>query len=568
MLKKKRISWSTQLAFLFILIMMTAFFVVPVLMAAKQGFYYQGKFSFYWLSTIIKEPVLLKSLINSFVLAISTTVISIIISLPMAIASSKYNFRFKTLYNALMLAPLILPPFVGAMSVKRFLAQYGILNRFLIETGIIEYGQAYDWLGAGFSAVVLLQVLHLFPIMYLNLSSALANMDPAMVEASNNLGAGRWRTLLKVVIPLLSPGIFAGSSLVFIWSFTDIGTPLIFNYNDLAPIKIFTELKMANIDGSAYGFVIILLVVSLLLYITSKFMVKKTVASESGKASRAAIIDKLSLKGAMGVHLLFLSVLIMAILPHIGVILIAFSKDWVNTILPQHFTAKFFLQAFTDEQTRTSILNSVKYASCSTILDLVIGITAAWLIIRKKHIGAKILDGVLMLPLAIPGLIMAAGYVMLTAFGTPLEKFGPGFNPFIIIVIAYAVRRLPFVVRGVSSGLEQIPETLEQSAVNLGASKFAAFTKVTLPLVTANIIAASVLAFSFAMLEVSDSLILAQQEAHYPITKQMYAVTLDSDADAASLAAALGVVGMLIMGGAIGIASCLLGKKLGAIFRA
>ena len=568
MLNKSRKSLPTQLAFLFILVLMLAFFVLPVLLAAKQGFYYQDKFSFYWLGAILKEPVLLKSLMNSFILAIATTLISIIISLPMAIASSKYNFKFKTFYNALMLAPLILPPFVGAMSVKRFLAQYGIFNRFLIETGLIEYGQAIDWLGAGFGAVVLLQVLHLFPIMYLNLSSALANMDPAMVEASNNLGAGRWKTLFKVVIPLLSPGMFAGASLVFIWSFTDIGTPLIFDYNDLAAIKIFTELKMANIDGSAYGFVIILLVVSLLLYVTSKFMVKKSVASESGKASRAAVIDKLSFKGSLGVHLLFLTVLIMAILPHLGVILIAFSENWVNSILPEKYTARFFIQAFTDEQTRTSIVNSVKYASCSTVLDIIIGITAAWLIIRKKHIGAKILDGVLMLPLAIPGLILAAGYVMLTAFGTPLEKFGPGFNPFVIIVIAYAVRRLPFVVRGVSSGLEQIPESLEQSAMNLGASKFQAFIKVTLPLITANIIAASVLAFSFAMLEVSDSLILAQQESHYPMTKQMYAVTLDSDADAASLAAALGVVGMLIMGGAIGIASCLLGKKLGAIFRA
>ena len=568
MLNKKRISWPTQLAFLFILALMTLFFVWPVLLAAKQGFYYQDKLSLYWLGAIIKEPVLLKSLLNSFMLAIVTTLLSILISLPMAIVSSKYQFRFKTFYNGLMLAPLILPPFVGAMSVKRFLAQYGMFNRFLIETGVIDYADAYDWLGAGFGAVVLLQVLHLFPIMYLNLSSALANLDPAMTEAANNLGAGRWRTLLKVTIPLLSPGIFAGSSLVFIWSFTDIGTPLIFDYTDCAAIKIFNELKMANIDGSAYGFVIILLVVALALYATSKFMVNKSVASESGKASRAAIIDKLSFKGSFGVHLLFLTILGLAILPHIGVVLIAFSENWVNTILPEHFTTKYFIKAFTDAQTRLSIINSIKYASCSTILDIIIGITAAWLIIRKKHIGAKILDGVLMLPLAIPGLILAAGYVMLTAFGTSFEKFGPAYNPFLIIIIAYAVRRLPFVVRGVSSGLEQIPESLEQSAVNLGASKFTAFRKVTLPLITANIIAASVLAFSFAMLEVSDSLILAQQKAHYPITKQMFTVNQDSNADAASLAAALGVVGMMIMGGGIGIASCLLGKKLGAIFRA
>ena len=84
-----------------------------------------------------------------------------------------------------------------------------------------------DWLGSGFVGVVILQALHLFPILYLNLTAALANIDPALGQAARNLGASRLRTFLHVTFPLLMPGLFAGGTIVFIWAFTDIGTPII-----------------------------------------------------------------------------------------------------------------------------------------------------------------------------------------------------------------------------------------------------------------------------------------------------------------------------------------------------
>ncbi len=172
-----------------------------------------------------------------------------------------------------------------------------------------------------------------------------------------------------------------------------------------------------------------------------------------------------------------------------------------------------------------------------------------------------------MLPLAVPGLILAAGYIALTVIGSAFEKIGPAYNPFWILIIAYSVRRVPFVVRGICAAFEQVPSSLEDAALNLGAGKLTALRKITFPLISANIIAAGVLTFSFAMLEVSDSLMLAQQQKHYPITKQMYAA-FDASPESINVAAALGVVGMLLLGGSMLIASTLMGKRLGAIFRA
>ncbi|HUT00911.1 MAG TPA: ABC transporter permease subunit, partial [Phycisphaerae bacterium] len=157
--------------------------------------------------------------------------------------------------------------------------------------------------------------------------------------------------------------------------------------------------------------------------------------------------------------------------------------------------------------------------------------------------------------------------VALTAAG-PLEAIGPMKNPFLILVIAYSVRRLPFVVRGVSAGLEQVPVSMEEAARNLGASRVRTALRITAPLIAANVIAAGVLTFAFAMLEVSDSLILAQLREHYPISKAIFYHARRGAAEADSIASALGVYGMLLLGGTFAAAGALLGKKLGAIFRA
>ena len=125
------------------------------------------------------------------------------------------------------------------------------------------------------------------------------------------------------------------------------------------------------------------------------------------------------------------------------------------------------------------------------------------------------------------------------------------------------------MVRGVSAGLQQVPESLEEAARNLGASKLRAAARITLPLIAANVIAAAVITFAFAVLEVSDSLVLAQTSEYYPITKQIYRLATSAGSpDAIHQAAALGIYGMLLLGGTMGLASALLGRRLGAIFRA
>jgi iron(III) transport system permease protein len=180
-----------------------------------------------------------------------------------------------------------------------------------------------------------------------------------------------------------------------------------------------------------------------------------------------------------------------------------------------------------------------------------------------------------MLPLAVPGLVMAFGYVAMSlrwpfGKGNPLEALsivGSTPNPIPFLIAAYAIRRLPYIVRATVAGLQQTSGQLEEAAMNLGATRATAVRRIIIPLIAANLIAGALLAFSFAMLEVSDSLILAQQERHYPITKAIFAFS-NRLADGPYIASAMGVWGMALLAVALVGASVMMGKKLGAIFRA
>ena len=213
-----------------------------------------------------------------------------------------------------------------------------------------------------------------------------------------------------------------------------------------------------------------------------------------------------------------------------------------------------------------SIKNSLLYATGATLVDLILGVAIAWVIVRSTIRGRAILDALVMLPLAVPGLVLAFGYLALSQDGESFHFLvGSDGNPMWLLIIAYAVRRLPYVVRAAVAGLQQANIALEEAARSLGATPARTLRRVSLPLLGANLIAGGILAFAFAMLEVSDSLILAQQSEHFPITKAIYSL-ISMLGNGYELASALGVWAMVFLGISI-IGAVVLGGKKGGLFR-
>ena len=274
----------------------------------------------------------------------------------------------------------------------------------------------------------------------------------------------------------------------------------------------------------------------------------------------------------------------LALLPHLAVILQSFAGRWFFSILPQEWTTAHFTEVFGHGLTASSIRNSLFYATIAVLIDLVLGLLIGYLIVRTRLWGRGLLDALSMLPLAVPGLVMAFGYVAMTlkwpftdwtndqgevvveALLPWINVIGADPNPIPLLIIAYAVRRLPYVVRATVAGLQQTSGELEEAALNLGAGRICAVRTIIVPLIAANLIAGGLLAFSFAMLEVSDSLILALREEHFPITKAIY-VLFERLGDGLYIASAMGVWGMALLTVTLVGATILLGKKLGAIFK-
>ncbi|MFW6154045.1 MAG: ABC transporter permease [Planctomycetota bacterium] len=542
---------------------LAVFLVWPIARVIRNGFYDGGELTTWWFRQVFTDPSLREWLVNAARVAIFTTTLSMVLGVPLAVLADRVEFRGKSLASALLLAPMILPPFVGAVAFQKlFAAHWGSVNLILERLGLAKV----DFFGGAntFWMVVVLEALHLYPIIYLNAASALANIDPAMGEAARNLGASRRRVLWRITLPLMRPGLFAGATIVFIWSFCELGTPLMLNYGGLLPVRIYDGLTDQTTPTQTFAMVFVMLGASVGLYATGKLLFGRAAATPVGRANVSVSRRRAGWGGTLGCWAAFALVTFVAVLPHIGIVLMAVADRWSGSILPTSYTWRYLAEVFRDERTWRAIVNSLRYAGLSTVLCAVLALAVSYLVVRLRVRGALLLDSTSMLPLAVPGLVMAAGYVAITARGTPLAAIGPHENPFVLLVIAYTIRRLPYMVRSLSAGLQQIPETLEEAARNLGSSRFGAVVRVTLPLVTANILAGGILAFSFNMLEVSDSLVLAQREIDYPITKQLFELAQGPDQE---LAAALGVFGMVLLGGTILAVNGLLGRRMGQLFR-
>jgi iron(III) transport system permease protein len=557
-----------RVVFVFTLLFFAAFFAWPIFQILKGGFVdADGKITFAYLGALLSDPIYLGGLLNSFLLAVTTTSVALLIALPLAFVSDRFLFPGKNLLGSLILVPMILPPFVGAIGIKQILGQYGALNSFIIKLGLRPEGWTFDWLGANqFLGIAIVTALSLYPIIYLNAVAALANIDPAMEEAAENLGCVGFRRFFKITMPLIKPGVFAGGTIVFIWSFTDLGVPLIFDYARVTSVQIFYGLKDIGGNPFPYALVAVMLASSVMFYAIGKGLFGRQAYAMMAKATHSGGPKRLPGGRAWLCTALLGSVTFIAILPHLGVVAVAFSNDWYATVVPSNLTLDNFKLALGHELTVPAIANSLKYASISTLIDLVLGVALAYVIVRSKIRGRQILDFLAMMPLAVPGLVLAFGYLAMSQEGKFFSFLNPVADPTILLIIAYSVRRLPYVVRSAAAGFQQTSETLEEAAQNLGCPPVKATFKITLPLILANLIAGGLLAFSFAMLEVSDSLILAQKQLYYPITKAIYEL-FQLLGDGKYIASALGVWAMAFLGITIAGMTILLGKKLGAIFR-
>ncbi|MFO0874565.1 MAG: iron ABC transporter permease, partial [Phycisphaerales bacterium] len=487
---------AAQLALIAIVALLGVVLVYPIWLTIEGAFLTRdGRgFTLHHVLSVFADPILREGLLNSLLVATLVTILASIIAFPLAVVGARCRFAGQSVLSALVLLPMILPPFVGAIGMRHLLGRMGAINALLIDLGVVS--RPIDFLaGGGLWGVVLVLALSLYPILYLNLVAALANLDPALEEAAENLGASRFTRFRRIVLPLVRPGFFAGGTIVFIWAFTELGTPLMFEFHRVTPVQIFNGIKEIADSRQPYALVAVMLAVAAGLYTLGRIAFGGRAYAMYAKASIQSQPTRLTGAKAAGAAALFAGVTLVAALPHLSVVLasVAVPGRWYESILPQAFTLGHLHAAVSHPLAADAIRNSLVYASAAMAIDLVLGLAIARLLVRTRVRGRGLLDALAMLPLAVPGLVMAFGYVAMTLrwpfAGGPLSRWadvvGAEPNPVLLLVIAYAVRRLPYVVRAAVAGLEQTSTELEEAALNLGATRLTMLRRVVVPLIAA-----------------------------------------------------------------------------------
>ena len=560
----RRPAWGVGLALIALYAFFGLFLLWPIAYVVRESVWIDGRLTPAFFGLMLRDETLRACLKNSLGIALLVTAGTSLLTLPLASALVRLRFAGKALLHGLLLVPLIMPPFVGAIGLRKIFSRAGTLNIVLVEKlGWIR--EPIDWFESGFWGVVLLEILHLYPIMMLNLAAALANIDPSLEEAAANLGAGRWRRFRTVTFPLARPGYFAGAVIVFIWAFTDLGTPLMFDFRRVVPVQIFDRVKDIHSNPLGYALVVLVILLTAGVFVLSRRLAGTADQGMMGRghtggAERPAAPWEAAAVWAGGGLLVTV-----ALLPHAGVMLASLARPgrWFMTTLPTEWTLEHYAAVFSRPDTLGSIRNSLFYSSLSTLLDILLGVAIAWLILRRRAPTGAVLDTLAMMPLALPGVVLAFGYVV-TFAGTPLD---PRRDPTALLVLGYAVRRLPYMIRAAYAGLQQTSVTFEEASASLGAGPWRTLWRITLPLVSGNLIAGGVLAFAFAMLEVSDSLILAMHERFFPIAKKIYVLYLRLG-DGEQIASAMGMLGMTLLAVSLLVAAKVLGRRMGQLFRA
>jgi iron(III) transport system permease protein len=499
----------------------------------------------------------LRSLGNSLVLGIVTVITSSVLGIAVAVLLVRFEFRGRNFWSYLTMIPIISPPLVGVLGFTFILGRAGTLNVLLMDA--FDMPKPLNFL-YGLHGVVLVETLHLFPMITLNVVDALGKIDPSLEEAAESVGARGFRKFWTVTLPLTTPGYMAGALLVFIWTFSDFTTPLILGVQDLLAAQAYLNI-VQFVDRRIFRMGIVISALMVLLAVLFLLAARHYVGLKDYSSlsySRIARRRLSPLKQALTIAF-FSLVMLLSFIPYIGVALASVGKGWALTPLPVAYTLQYYDRVIVE--TPKYIVNSFLYSGIAVALCILVGVPIAWLLGRSTMPGRGALDALNTLILAIPGTAIGIAYVR--AFHFDLPGLDRGLTSFwIIMPLVLAVRRLPYTVRGSFASLLLVPRAMEEAAASVGASGPQSFRDITLPLIWKGILVGGLFSFMTSLQEASAVLFLALG-GWESMTNGIFAFYI---AGSANEAAALGVILILVAAISVVAINRLAGTRMGGVF--
>lgn len=491
----------------------------------------EGELTLSYFKKFFSASYYTSTITNSLKVTVAVTILSLLVGIPMSYFYTFYRLKGKRLIFILSVLCSMSAPFLGAYSWIMLLGRNGVLTKFLETYLGIKIGSIY-----GYNGIVLVQTLKFFPLVFIYMNGALKNIDNTLMEASASMGCTGVKRLFGVVTRLVMPTMLAAALLVFMRAFADFGTPMVIGEGyPTFPTLIYNQ--YVGETGSDYSFAAAISVIAIVITAVV-FLLQKWATNKFDFTLNALHpVDPKKPKGLSGLlmHLYCYGVCALAFLPQVYIIYLSFRNCTGAVFKPGYSLGNY--RAAANQLLSRSIRNTVVLGVGALAMIIVISVLIAYLVVRRKNLLNNTIDTLSMVPYIMPGVVI--GIALLTAFGKPPVVLT---GTITILLIALVIRRMPYTIRSATASLMQIPISMEEAAISLGASKLKTFLKITVPMMSPGIVSGAILSWVAIITEVSSAIILYNNRT-ITLTMSLYlAIYRGKDGMAAAFASIVTVV--------------------------
>jgi iron(III) transport system permease protein len=513
----------------------------PLILVLIEGVRGHQGWTLDYVRLFFARPTEWLALWGSLWISLASVALAGAIGVPLALLFARYDLPGGRILSALVALPAVLPPLVGVIA---FLFLYG-------ETGFVSLLVQYllglenpPWRLEGAGAILLVHAYSMYVFFYLFVRAGLAGLDASLLEAAASLGAGRWRTFRRVVLPQLYPSLGGAALLTFMTSLASFSAPYIFGGGFRVMTTQIVATRLNGDNELAMVETISLTVLALL----ALWILRGTHAPDTPGGGRKGTgpvrIPVRHRSVRLAVTVLAWGLAGLLLLPHLTLVLVSFVPlgTWTVEPLPPAYTLRNYLTLIEDPVRARPLANSLWLATVSTLAAVAIALLAASLSVRSRVRGGRLIEGLLALPWAVPGTVFAI------ALATAFSVEAPWAGRFVlvgtlwILPLAYLVRNLPITSRAILSGFRALDPSMDEAAATLGAGRWRTLRRITLPLLRPALLAGASLAFVTAFGDFVTSIVLYTYDTR-PISLEILSSLRQSDV---GVAAAYGVVLMLV----------------------
>lgn len=454
-----------------------------------------GGFSLEGFRALLADSQYLEAFGNTLVLGLVVTTCTILVGVPFAYMVARYDFPLKNLVAILPVLTIVIPEIIVGQSWLLVLGNNGILTNLLGDAGI-SLPSFYGWTGMVFS-----MTLVYYTYIYLGVLAALRGFDGQLEEAGLSLGTPPLMTQLRVLVPVLLPAVLVNALVVFTLVVGNFALAMLLG-SRVPLLSVMTYNTFVSEMGGSPTLqsamsVVSIAIVAIVLFVQKRVIERKVYTMTQGRAPAARRVrswQAMLYTGGVGL------VILLSLLPLIVVFIAAFTKTSGPVMHWGSWSLASMQRAL--HGAPEPILNSLKFASLATVTGVAFAVLVSYLTIKKRSAFTQVLDYIVVLPLTISGTVLGIALVQTFNTGWLVLAGTSG-----IMVLCYAVRRLPFAVRNASSVLFNIPDSIEEASISLGVSPLMTFFKVILPAMKASIISAAILMWLTTISELSASIV-------------------------------------------------------------